>query len=101
LSDGREFRVLCVMDDFSRECLATVFDNSLSGIRVARELDAIAITRGYHCIVVSDYGTELTSNAILGWQQETLVEWHYIAPPASPCKTASMNHSTVVCVTSA
>jgi putative transposase len=80
LSDGRKFRVLCVIDDFSRECLATVVDNSLSGIRVARELDAIAMTRGYPCMIVSDNGTELTSNAILGWQQERLVEWHYIAP---------------------
>jgi putative transposase len=80
LSDGRKFRVLCVIDDFSRECLATVVDNSLSGQRVARELDAIAMTRGYPCMIVSDNGTELTSNAILGWQQERLVEWHYIAP---------------------
>jgi putative transposase len=80
LSDGRKFRVLCVIDDFSRECLATVVDNSLSGQRVARELDAIAMTRGYPCMIVSDNGTEFTSNAILGWQQERLVEWHYIAP---------------------
>lgn len=80
LSDGRKFRVLCVIDDFSRECLATIVDNSLSGMRVARELDAIAMTRGYPCMIVSDNGTELTSNAILGWQQERLVEWHYIAP---------------------
>jgi putative transposase len=34
LSDGRRFRILCVIDDFSRECLATVVDTSLSGIRV-------------------------------------------------------------------
>lgn len=34
LTDGRRFRVLCVIDDFSRECLATVVDNSISGIRV-------------------------------------------------------------------
>ena len=80
LGDGRKFRVLCVIDDFSRECLATVVDNSLSGIRVARELDAIAMKRGYPCMIVSDNGTELTSNAILAWQQERLVEWHYIAP---------------------
>jgi putative transposase len=80
LSDGRKFRVLCVIDDFSRECLATVVDNSLSGQRVARELDTIAMTRGYPCMIVSDNGTELTSNAILRWQQERLVEWHYIAP---------------------
>ena len=42
LVDGRRFRILCVIDDFSRECLASVVDTSLSGIRVARELDRIA-----------------------------------------------------------
>ena len=46
LADGRKFRVLCVIDDFSRECLATVADNSLSGERVTRELDRIASVRG-------------------------------------------------------
>lgn len=80
LVDGRRFRILCVIDDFSRECLAIVVDNSLSGERVARELDAIAERRGYPCMVVSDNGTELTSNAMLAWQQERGVEWHYIAP---------------------
>ena len=80
LSDGRRFRILCVIDDFSRECLAAVADNSLSGTRVARELDRIAEMRGYPCMVVSDNGTELTSNAMLQWQEERKVEWHYIAP---------------------
>jgi putative transposase len=76
LSCGRRFRVLCVIDDFSRECLATVVDTSLSGLRVARELDRIAEVRGYPRMVVSDNGTELTSNAILQWQEERRVEWH-------------------------
>lgn len=80
LSDGRRFRVLCVIDDFSRECLATVVDTSLSGHRVARELDHIAEVRGQPCMVVSDNGTELTSNAILKWQEDRRVEWHCIAP---------------------
>ena len=80
LVDGRRFRILCVIDDFSRECLATVADNSISGVRVARELDRIAGVRGYPCMVVSDNSTELTSNAILQWQEERSVEWHYIAP---------------------
>ena len=80
LTDSRRFRILCVIDDFTRECLATVVDNSLSGIRVARELDRICLARGRPCMIVSDNGTELTSNAILKWQQETRVEWHYIAP---------------------
>lgn len=54
LSCGRRFRVLCIIDDFSRECLATVVDTSLSGQRVARELDRIAEMRGYPRMVVSD-----------------------------------------------
>ncbi len=80
LIDGRRFRILCVIDDFSRECLATVADNSLSGARVARELNRIIEHRGAPCMIVSDNGTELTSNAMLKWQQDTRVEWHYIAP---------------------
>ena len=31
-------------------------------------------------MIVSDNGTEYTSNAILGWADETGVDWHYIAP---------------------
>ncbi len=80
LSCGRRFRILSVIDDFSRECLAAVVDTSLSGIRVARELDRIAEMRGYPCMGVSGNGTELTSNAILKWQEDRKVEWHYIAP---------------------
>jgi len=80
LVDGRRFRILCVIADFSRECLAVVVDNPLSGEHVARELDKIAERRGLPCMIVSDNGTELTSNAILKWQQDRSVEWHYIAP---------------------
>ena len=80
LADGRRFRILAVVDDFSRECLALVVDTSLSGVRVARELDRIVELRGRPRMLVSDNGTELTSNAILRWQQERGVGWHYIAP---------------------
>jgi putative transposase len=80
LASSRRFRILAVVDDFSRECLTLVTDNSLSGIRVARELDRIVDVRGRPCLIVSDNGTELTSHAMLEWQQERRVEWHYIAP---------------------
>ena len=80
LTDSRRFRILAVIDDFNRECLCLVADVSLSGVRVARELDKIADLRGTPCLIVSDNGTELTSNAILKWQAERRVEWHYIAP---------------------
>ena len=77
---GRRFRILCVVDDFTRECLALVADTSLSGARVARELDGVLAARGKPLTVVSDNGTELTSTSILRWSQERHIEWHYIAP---------------------
>jgi putative transposase len=77
---GRRFRILCVVDDFSRECLALVADTSISGDRVARELTAIIGQRGKPLMIVSDNGTELTSMAILKWSKERRVEWHYTAP---------------------
>jgi putative transposase len=80
LDDSRRFRILCVVDDFTRECLGLVADTSLSGARVARELDAIISQRGRPLTVVSDNGTELTSMAILKWSQDRRVDWHYIAP---------------------
>src|SRR6266704_71159 len=43
LADGRRFRILAVVDDFTRECVCLVADTSLSGLRVARELDAVII----------------------------------------------------------
>jgi len=80
LTDGRRLRILAVVDDYTRECLCLVADTSLSGRRVARELDTIIAERGRPLLCVSDNGTELTSMAILRWCQETGVEWHYIAP---------------------
>lgn len=81
LTDGRRFRVLAVVDDCTRECLALVADSSLSGQRVARELDAIIRQRGQRAdTIVSDNGTEYTSNAILQWADQSGVGWHYIAP---------------------
>jgi putative transposase len=43
---GRRFRTLCVVDDFTRECLALVAGTSLSGAWIARELDGVAAIRG-------------------------------------------------------
>lgn len=80
LTDGRRFRVLTVVDDCTRECLALVADTSISGLRVARELDRMIEKRGKPKMIVSDNGSEFTSNAILQWTDRTKVEWHYIAP---------------------
>ena len=79
-SCGRRFRILNVVDDVTRECIGSIPDVSISGRRVARELSAIVERRGKPGMIVSDHGTELTSNAILAWCAEAEVEWHYIAP---------------------
>jgi putative transposase len=80
MTDGRRFRMLAIVDDCTRECLALVADTSLSGVRVARELDRLLAERGRPKMIVSDNGSELTSNAILAWADAARVEWHYIAP---------------------
>ncbi len=79
LSDGRRFRILCIVDDFSRECLATVVDTSLGGVRVVRELEHLGFERSTPRVIVSDNGTELTSCAVLRWATGRL-DWHYIEP---------------------
>jgi putative transposase len=78
--DGRRFRILAIVDDFTRECLALVADTSLPGLRVIRELEAVIARRGRPATCVSDNGTELTGMAVLRWCQEMQIEWHYIAP---------------------
>ena len=79
LGDGRRFRILCVVDNFSRECLAAVVDTSLGGVRVVRELERLVTERGTPGVIVSDNGTELTSCAVLRWATGRL-DWHYIEP---------------------
>ena len=78
---GRRFRILAVVDDYSRECVRLIADTSISGARVGRELDAAVFERMARAhTIVSDNGTELTSMAILRWSKDRTVEWHYIAP---------------------
>jgi putative transposase len=80
LANGRRLRILNVLDDVTKECLAAVADTSISGKRVARELTALVARRGKPALFVSDHGTEFTSNAMLTWIEEAKVDWHFIAP---------------------
>ena len=80
LTTGRRFRVLNIVDDVTRECLRAVVDTSISGRRVVRELTDLVAERGRPAMIVSDNGTELTSNAVLAWSGQVGVAWHYIAP---------------------
>ena len=80
LANGRRFRVLTIIDDVTKECLAAVPDTSLSGKRVVREMQALIARRGRPDVIVSDNRTEFTSSAVLAFTQEAKLDWRYIAP---------------------
>jgi len=84
---GRRFRVLNIVDDVTRECLAAIPDTSISGRRVARELTDLISRRGKPGMIVSDHGTEFTSNAILAWSKESSRRMATSSRRVSRCKT--------------
>ncbi len=77
---SRRFRALAVVDDCTRECIGLIAATSISGARVARELDVMMRLYGKPACIVSDNWTELTSRAILGWQSSAGVAWRCIDP---------------------
>ena len=66
LANGRRFRVLTIIDDVTKECLAAIPDTSPSGKRAVREMRALIARRGKPGMIVSDNGAEFTSSAVLG-----------------------------------
>ena len=80
LESGRRLRVFNVEDQFTRRGLGVEVDTSLPGRRIVRVLDRLVAVWGKPAMIVSDNGTELTSNAMLRWTTQTGVVWHYIAP---------------------
>jgi putative transposase len=79
-ADGRRFRVLNVIDDFSRECLAIEVGTSLPGVVVTRVLDRIAATRGYPAVIVTDNGPEFRGREMDAWAFRHNVRLHFIDP---------------------
>lgn len=80
MEDGRCLRVLTVVDNFSRECLALEADRALSGERVAATLDRVARGRGYPKSIRVDNGTEFYSQAMDRWAYRHGVELAFIRP---------------------
>jgi len=80
LACGRRFRILNIVDDYSRECVAQLVDTSISGVRVVRLLDQLAETRGLPLTLVMDNGTEFTSKGMFFWARERDVDLHSIQP---------------------
>jgi len=80
LSNGRRFRILNIIDEFSREVVGQLVSTSISGQQVARFLDEVAERRSLPRHVVCDNGTEFTSKAMFFWSKETNVKLSFIQP---------------------
>ena len=80
LFSNRRFRVLTVVDDFSRECPVLEVDHSLTGKRVTRVLERIALTRGLPEAITVDNGPEFISKALDLWAFENSVKLRFIQP---------------------
>jgi putative transposase len=77
---GRRFRVLSVIDVYTRECLALEVETSFASRRVTRELEKIVVERGAPEAIRCDNGPEFTSRHFLGWAIERKIEVVHIEP---------------------
>jgi putative transposase len=80
LADGRGFRTLNIVDDFTRECVAIEVDRSLPGLRVVRVLDRLAETTGLPDTLVMDNGPEFSGRALDRWAYARGVQLRFIRP---------------------
>lgn len=80
LASGRRFRVLNVVDDFSREVIGQLVSVSISGPQVARYLTQLIEIRGKPRSIVCDNGPEYTSKAMFLWSKEQEVSLSFIQP---------------------
>jgi putative transposase len=85
LANGRRFRVLNIVDDFSREYVLDVVDFTISGGRVARELDGIG--RKHPKMIVCDNASEFTPKPMYFWAKKVGVTLDFIKP-AKPTQNA-------------
>lgn len=80
LADGRSFRILTVIDQWSRESVSVEPGFSLSGASVANILDAVAHGRSLPKAITVDHGTEFTSRALDEWAWQRRVQLDFIRP---------------------
>lgn len=79
-ASGHRFRVLTIVDLYSRECLALYVDRSISGKKVAAALDAVVALRGASESITVDNGTEFVSRAMKSWSVYYGIRLDFIRP---------------------
>jgi putative transposase len=80
LSGGRRIRVLAIVDDYTRECLAVETDTSLGGARVVRVLERLAEFRGKPEGIKVDNGPEFSGRVLDAWAYQNKIRLDFIRP---------------------
>ena len=80
LFDGRRFRALTVVDNYTRESLAITVGQSLKGGNVVSTLTQIASERGYPKTIKTDNGPEFISKELDRWAYENNIEIDFSRP---------------------
>jgi putative transposase len=80
LQSGRRFRILTIVDDYTREWKAVIVDTSIGGVRVVRLLEELRETTGLPTAIVLDNGPEFTSRAFLSWAEQREIDLRFIQP---------------------
>lgn len=80
MADGRWFRILTVVDQFTRECLCLVADQSLTGEKVAQALEPVVIQRGAPRAITVDNGSEFASRVMDAWAYRHGIQLDFIRP---------------------
>jgi len=101
LSNGKVIRMLTLVDDYTRECLAMEVDTSLGGLRVCRVLDRAAAQRGLPEAIVLDNGPEFRGRALAAWSEKQGVRLEFIQPGKPVQNAYAESASTADCGTSA
>jgi transposase InsO family protein len=79
-ADGRKFRVLTIIDEYTRECLALHVARSITSREVIEQLYDLFLLRGVPEHIRSDNGSEFTSKTIRRWLADLDVKTLYIEP---------------------
>jgi putative transposase len=93
VADGQWFRILTVVDQFTRECLCLVADQSLSGEKVAQALALVVQRRGAPHAITVDHGSEFASRVMDAWAYRQGIHLDFIRPgkPVENCFIESFN----------
>ena len=78
--NGRRFRALAIVDDYSRECPAIEVDTSLGGARVVSVLERLSQTRGLPDVITLDNGPEFAGRHLDEWAFRNGVKLNFIRP---------------------